>query len=308
MCAQVAAQASPVIGWIHGETMESQRPFMPAFHHGLAETGFIENRNVAIEHVWTAGQIERRPALTADLVHRSVALIVVDTTQLAQVAKAATTTIPVVFRSGGDAVEFGLVASYNRPGANLTGVAALSIDLTSKRLDVLHKMVPGASIGVLVGSNVPQYGAAEARDLQSAARALGLRIVVRNVATENEIAPAFATLVDQKVGALLMSSNLLFQNARDRILALAARQSIPTMFAESASVEAGALSSYGPDQNAVFRQLGLYVGRILKGEKPADLPVVQPSNFELVINLKTAKALGLTIPETLLATADEVIQ
>jgi len=301
-------QALPIVGWLHGESPEAQQIFMPAFHQGLAATGYVEGGNVAIEHVSADGQFERGRALASSLIRRQVALIVTDITLFAQIAKSATQTIPVVFLSGGDAVEFGLVASLNRPGGNLTGVSLLGPDLTAKRLEVLHKLVPSALIGALIGSRVPQYSSAEARDLQNAAGALGVSLAVHNVATESEIAAGFAMLVEQQVGAVLLSSSILFQRRRDQILALAARHAMPTMFWDSASVPAGALSSYGPDFAEVFQQAGRYVGRILKGEKPADLPVVQPSKFEFAINLRTAKQLGLTVPPTLLAIADKVIE
>jgi putative ABC transport system substrate-binding protein len=308
----VAARAQPrllpIVGWLHAFSQESQRTFMPAFYLGLAETGYAEGRNIAVEHVWASDQFERRPALVADLVRRQVAVIVTDATGIAQIAKAATQTIPIVFLAGGDPVEFGLVASFNRPGGNLTGVFSMGPDLTAKRLEVLHKLVPGASIALLLGSTVPQYAEAEVKDLQSAARALGVPVAVYSVASEGEIAPAFATAVAQRAGALLMSANVLFQNARDQVISLAAQYAIPTMFADSESVAAGGLLSYCTDSADMYHQSGLYVGRILKGERPADLPIVQSTKFEFAINLQTAKRLGLTVPPTLIAIADKVIE
>jgi putative ABC transport system substrate-binding protein len=307
--AQAQQRALPIIGWLHAGSSQTMRDIIPAFFWGLSEMGFGEGRNVTIEHRWTDGQIDRRPALAADLVRRQVAIIVADSTNTARVAKDATKTIPIVFMAGGNPVEFGLVASFNRPGGNLTGIAMLGPDLSAKRLELLHKMVPAAaSIAILAGPAGRQYTETETSDLQSAARVLGLRVQVYNLGSKSEIAAAFARLIEQKAGAVLMTSNLIFRDARDQIISLAARHAIPTMFYDSAPVAAGALSSYGPDNVDAYYQAGLYTGRILRGEKPADLPVLQPTKFLFALNSNTAKALGLTIPETLLATADEVIE
>jgi putative ABC transport system substrate-binding protein len=238
-----------------------------------------------------------------------VAVIFAATTSSALAAKAATQTIPIVFTLGSDPVALGLVASLNRPGRNLTGVAVLAAEIATKRLALLHELVSAiASIALLVNPANPNYVQAETKDLQSAARVLGVRVLVLNGGTESDVAAAFATLVEQQVSALLISADTFFYTARQQILSLAARYAIPTMFYDRESVVAGGLLSYGAEQPDILRQVGLYAGRILKGEKPADLPVIQPTKFELTINMKTAKALGLTIPETLLATADEVIQ
>jgi putative ABC transport system substrate-binding protein len=282
---------------------------MPAFYRGLAEAGYEEGRNVVIEHRWAEGRLERRPALVADLVARQVAVIFVETTNFAQIAKAATETIPIVFTAGADPVEFGLVASLNRPGGNVTGVATLGVEVTAKRLELLHKLVPSAGlIGVFVGAANLQFTQDETRELQSAARVLGARLLILNVATENDVAAAFSVLNEKGAGALLLSANTVFQQARVEIILLATRHSMPTMFWDTAATEAGALSSYGPDSSTTYRQAGLYTGRILKGEKPADLPVQQVTKFEFIINLKTAKALGLAVPPTLLAIADQAIE
>jgi putative tryptophan/tyrosine transport system substrate-binding protein len=224
-------------------------------------------------------------------------------------ANSATQTIPIVFTMGSDPVALGLVSSLNRPTANLTGAVTLSGDIATKRLALLHELVPAiTSIAILVNPANPSYVQAETKDFQSAAIVLGVRVLVLNGATESDIAAAFATLVEQHVSALLIGADSFFNAVRQQIMSLAARYAVPTMFYDRASVAAGGLLSYGTDRRDSFHQVGLYAGRILKGEKPADLPVVQPTKFELVINLKTAKALGLTVPETLLATADEVIQ
>jgi putative tryptophan/tyrosine transport system substrate-binding protein len=300
--------AVPTIGWLDSQSPEAARESVPAFKQGLAETGYVEGRNVAVEYRWAENDSDRLPALAADLVRRRVAAIVALGTPSALAAKAAIQTIPIVFRVGADPVEIGLVASFNRPGGNLTGIANVGAYIVSKRLALLHELLPTVMIATLVNPANPRFAQIETRDLQAAAGVLGVRMLVLNGGTPSDIAQAFATLVERQAGALLISSDALFMASRDQITSLAARYAIPTMFVDSASAAAGALLSYGSDLLEVNRQVGLYAGRILKGEKPADLPVVQPTKFELVINLETARALGLTIPETLLATADEVIQ
>jgi putative ABC transport system substrate-binding protein len=309
LAARAQQRPVPTIGWLDSESLESVREYLPAFRKGLAEIGYVEGRNVIVEYRWAEHDNDRLSALAADLVRRQVALIVAPTTSSALAAKAATQTIPIVFAMGSDPVALGLVASLNRPTGNLTGVAVLGAEIAPKRLALLHELVPAvASIAMLVNPANPNYVQAETKDLQSAAHVLGLRVLVLNGGTESDIAAAFATLVDRQVSALLISADTFFYAEGHQIMSLAARYAIPTMFYDRASVAAGGLLSYGPDLRDGLRQVGVYAGRILKGEKPADLPVVQPTKFELVINLKTAKPLGLTIPETLLATADEVIQ
>ena len=262
-----------------------------------------------VEYHWAENDSDRLSALAADLVRRHVALIVALGTSSALAAKAATQNIPIVFQTGSDPVALGLVASLNRPTGNLTGVAVLAGDIAPKRLALLHELVPSiTSIAMLVNPANPSLLQAETKDLQSAAHVLGMHVLVLNGGTESDIAAAFAILVEQQINALLISADSFFYAASHQIISLAARYAIPTMVGDRASVAAGGLLSYGRDTRDGSRQVGLYAGRILKGEKPADLPVQQPTKFELVINLKTAKALGLTIPETLLATADEVIQ
>jgi putative ABC transport system substrate-binding protein len=308
--AQAQKASPPIIGWLHAYSLEAQHAFMPAFHQGLAEIGFIEGRNVTMEHLWDEGNYDRRPTLAAELVRRQVSVIVTDTTFSTEVAKAATRTIPIVMAmAGGNPVEFGVVESLNHPGGNVTGVAMLGIDVTSKRLQLMSQLVPSAGlIAALVGPKGRLFTEAETRNLQSAARVLGVPVLILNVGTESDIAAAFETLTAQKAGALLLSVSVRFQQAREHIVALAAQHMMPTMFWDDVAVAAGALASYGPDFPSGYHQAGLYVGRILKGEKPADLPVVQPTKFEFVINLKTAKALGLIVPPTLLAIADKVIE
>jgi putative tryptophan/tyrosine transport system substrate-binding protein len=303
------AAGMPVIGIVHAESMEMSPRFMLSFSKGLAEVGFVEGRNVAIEHRWDEGHAERHDALVADLMHRQVSVIFVNTTGLARMAKEATRTIPVVFLAGGNPVEFGVVASLNRPGGNVTGVALLATELMGKRLELLHKLVPGTGpIGFFVRP-AGQYTEAETRDLPSAARTLGIKVTVFNIADDGDLQRGFAKLVEQKARALLLSANVVFDSqVRNQIILLAARDRVPTMFNASSSAVAGALASYGPDFLGAYQQAGNYAGRILKGDKPGDLPVLQPTKLELVFNLKTAKMLGLEVPPNLLALADEVIE
>jgi putative ABC transport system substrate-binding protein len=306
-----AQQATiPVIGWLHGGSAEAAREALPAFHQGLAEIGYVEGRNVLVEYHWAEGDADRLRSLAADLVRRRVTVIVALPSILAaRAAEAATKTIPVVFMLGVNPVELGLVASFNHPGGNLTGLSAQSAEIAAKRLALLHEMVPAAtSIGMLVNPGNSYFTQIETSDLPSVARVLGVRVHILNAGTESDITTAFATLAERQAGALLMGSDFFFWAARGQIISLAARYKIPTMFFDSAAVPAGGLVSYAASLRDIFRQLGIYAGRILKGETPANLPVMQPTKFELVVNLKTANDLGLTIPETLLATADEVIQ
>jgi putative ABC transport system substrate-binding protein len=301
------------IGWLHGQSPDSMRDYIPAFQRGVAATGYLVGGDLTVEHRWAEGHRERYEPLAAELVRRQVSVIVADTSGVARVAKAATQIIPIVFVSTRDPVEFGLVASFNRPGGNLTGMHVFN--LLAKRLDLVHKLVPAAkTIAMLVAASAttPDYADENIGDFKSAASALGIRALVLNVGYEDvqrDINAVFATIADQNVNALLIGSfGVVLQPAQEQIISLATQHKIPTIFRDRVSAAAGALSSYGPDLVNAWRQAGLYVGRILKGEKPAELPVMQPTKFELVINLKTAKTLGLTVPETLLATADEVIQ
>jgi putative tryptophan/tyrosine transport system substrate-binding protein len=309
LAARAQQPAMPTVAWLDFGSPEGAREAVPAFQRGLEDIGYVDGRNVVIEYDWAEGHSDRLQALAADLARRQVAVIVASGTPSALAVKEATKTIPVVFRMGSDPVELGLVASLNRPGGNLTGLASRAADITAKRLALLHELIPAvSSIGMLVNPANPNYARAETRDLHSAAHTLGVRVLVLNGGSESDIAAAFATLVEQRAGALLVSADTFFYGTRDQIVSLAARHAIPTMFFESASVAAGGLLSYGPDLVDANHQAGVYTGRILRGEKPADLPIVQPTKFELMINLKTAKALGLTVPANLLAQADEVIE
>jgi putative tryptophan/tyrosine transport system substrate-binding protein len=307
IAARAQQPAVPVIGFLH----EGQRhpvALTNAFHRGLSESGVIEGRDVTIEDRWAEGQYDRLPALAADLVGRRVAVIAADLLLAGLAAKAATQSIPVVFVTGSDPVAAGLVSSFSRPTGNLTGIAFMFTLLMSKNLQLLRELVPGAStIGVLVNTN-NRNSEPQLRELQAAARALGLQLVVLSAASEHEIDSAFASLAGRPVGAMLDTADGFLFGREHQIVALSARYSVPTMYPLSRYVEAGGLISYGANLSDAFRHMGNYVGRVLKGARPGDLPVLQSAKFELVINLQTAKTLGLTVPPTLLATADEVIE
>jgi putative ABC transport system substrate-binding protein len=298
----------PVIGFIHPETPDLAEYLVRAFRQGLNETGYVEGRNVAIDYRWAQSQNDQLPALTADLVRRKVTVIVTSSTLGVLAAKAATTTIPVAFYTGGDPVALGFVASLSRPGGNLTGVTGLNAELGPKRLELLHELLPAAStIPVLVDRNGRSAGALPS-DIQAAARALGVQLHVLHASAERDFDTAFAALARLRVGALMINPNLLFNTRSEQLAALTVRHAVPAIFQFREFAAAGGLMSYGGSITDNYRLLGTYSGRILKGEKPADLPVQQSTRIELIINLKTAKALGLTIPETLLGRADEVIE
>jgi putative ABC transport system substrate-binding protein len=299
----------PVIGYLGASSAGSTRIELEAFRQGLTDAGFVEGRNVATEYRWAEGRNGRFPALATELVVRHIGVMVVNSNAGAVAAKAATSTIPIVFMMGGDPVKFGFVASFNRPGGNLTGVAVLTDVLIKKRLELLHELVPNATvIAVLLNPANPDIDT-RVRDVQAAAQAIGQQIHVLMASTPSEIDTAFATLAERRFGALLVHADaFLSEERRQQIIALAAHHRVPAGFEQRSIVEAGALMSYGADRSEVYRQVGVYAGRILKGEKPADLPVVQPTRFELVLNLIVAKALGLKVPPTLLAIADEVIE
>jgi putative tryptophan/tyrosine transport system substrate-binding protein len=298
--------ALPVIGILQPSTRKPEGG--DAFLRGLAETGYVEGRNVAIETRWAEDRVDRLPALAADLVRLNVAVIVAAGAPAALAAKAATQTIPVLFYVGFDPVQIGLVASLARPSGNMTGVAGLFSETGEKRLELLHEMVPAAtSIAVLFNSS---YRAIVGNPSlpRNAARSLGLRLEVVDASRQSDIEPAFAKMAQQRVDAVMVTVDPLFRSHVDQVVALAVRHAIPAMFPSKEAVKAGGLISYEPVEADLVRQMGVYTGRILKGEKPADLPVQLPTRFELVINLKTAKALGLDVPAKLLALADEVIE
>jgi putative ABC transport system substrate-binding protein len=307
LAARAQQPAMPVVGFLHTSTAAPFLDMVGAFRKGLNEAGFIEGQNVAIEYRWAEFQYDRLPALAADLVARRVTVISVFGPPAALAAKAATVTIPIVFSVGVDPVDTGLVASLNRPGGNLTGVTLLTASLGAKRVGLLRELIPKADLmAVLV--NTTSEGMTQAKDVQDAARKAGLRAIVLNAATDADIDAAFATLSRQRIGGLMVGGDQFLDTRRDRIVALAARHSMPTIYHRRVFVAGGGLMSYGTSIADVYRHVGVYTGRILKGEKPADLPVLQPTKFELVINLKAANALGLTIPPGVLAIADEVIE
>jgi len=305
-----ALQATmPVIGFLSPQSAEDYYKYITIpFHKGLRETGYVEGQNVAAEYRYADNQFDRLPALAADLVRRRVAVIVAAGAEAAQAAKAATTTMPIVFLAGGDPVALGLVASLNRPGANVTGSADLTGELAPKRLQLLHDLIPNAApFGVLADPAVVDIQSTIA-NLQAAARRLGLQLVIVNARADSDLEMAFVTLSQHRVGAVLVGTGSIFARRLEQLAALAARHALPAISPYREYALAGGLISYGSSLGYGFRQVGIYTGRILKGEKAADLPVEQATKIDLVINLKTAKALGLTVPETLLATADEVIQ
>jgi putative ABC transport system substrate-binding protein len=309
LAARAQQPAMPVVGFLEIQSAKGWDPYVGAFRQGLREAGFVEGRNVTIEYRWAENQDDRLPALAADLVRRQVAVIAVPGgLPAAQAAKALTTTIPIVFQAGADPVRQGLVASLNRPGGNITGFSNITPELAAKRLGLLHELVPNVTIvATLIIPSGLNYEVTR-RDLQEAGRALGLQLVFQNVSSDSDIDAAFATLVNQQAGAVLMNDGILFNNRREKLVALAARYRIPAVYTFPEFAAAGGLMSYASSLADAYRQTGIYVGRILKGEKPADLPVLQPTKFELVINMKTAKTLGLTVPASLLAIADEVIE
>jgi putative ABC transport system substrate-binding protein len=307
--AHAQQKAMPVIGYLGAGASGPSAANVAKVRQGLSETGFVEGHNLTIQYRWAEGRFDRMPAFAADFVGRTVDVIVATADPAAHAAKNATSTIPIVFVAGADPVRQGLVASLARPGGNLTGVSFFIVDLHPKRFELLRELVPRAGeVALLVDPRVPVVGDMVVRDAQEAARVQGMELHILNASTESEIDAAFAALVQRQADALFVASNPLFFNRREQIVALVARHAVPAIYDLREFVEAGGLISYGTSFPAVFRQIGIYAGKILKGAKPADLPVLQPTTFELVINLKTAKALGLTIPPSILSRADEVIE
>jgi putative ABC transport system substrate-binding protein len=301
--------AMPVVGFVNAASPQPYARMLSAFLKGLSETSYVENQNVKIEYRWAEGKIDRLPALVADLVHREVTVIAATGTPAALAAKAATTTIPIVFEIGSDPVQLGLVASLNRPGGNVTGIAQLAIEVAPKRLELLHEMIPKARIIALLADPTDRaifenttLGA------QSAARSLGLELHVLNVSTDHDLDAAFANLVQSRAGGVVISGGQFFNSRSKQLAAAALQHAVPTISPYVDIAGVGGLMSYGTSITDAYRLAGIYTGRVLKGEKPADLPVQQATKVELIINPKTAKALGITVPSSLIGRADEVIE
>jgi putative ABC transport system substrate-binding protein len=298
---------TPMVSFINSETLDLNGHQVVAFGRGLSEAGYVPGKDAVIEYRWAEGRDDRLPALVADIIRRQPSVIVGNTPS-ALAAKRVTATIPIVFTSGADPVALGLVASLNRPGGNVTGVSFLATKLEAKRLGLLREFLPSMTrIACLIDPKYP-FASNQVQDLSEAARAVGLNVEVENASTKRDIERVFGTLASKNVGALLVGAAPLFNHWRDEIVALAAQHALPAIYEWREFAEAGGLIAYGASLPDSYRQAGVYAGRILKGEKPADLPVLQPTKFELVINLKTARALGLTVPPTLLSLADEVIE
>jgi putative ABC transport system substrate-binding protein len=310
LAAHAQQPAMPVIGFLHSASAAAYAAPLAAFRKGLSEAGYVEGQNVAIEYRWAEGQNDRLPALAAELVRRRVAVIVTPgSTAATLAAQAATATIPIVFIIGANPVKIGLVASLNRPGGNATGINDFGVEIGAKRLGLLHELLPGAArFGVLVNPDNPFITESFVTELQMAASAIGRQIEVVTASTNGDIDTAFAALVKKRADALLISPDALFVTRRVQLIMLAVRHTLPALYHRRELAEAGGLMSYGSDLSDQYRQTGLYVSRILKGEKPAEMPVQLPTKFEFVINLQTAKTIGLDIPPTLLARADEVIE
>jgi putative tryptophan/tyrosine transport system substrate-binding protein len=309
LAARAQQPTMPVIGYLDAGAPETSARLAAAFRKGLAETGYTESRNVAIEYRWARNEYDRLSEMASDLVRRQVIVIAaMGGSPTALAAKAATTTIPIVFGFGGDPVQTGLVASLNRPGGNITGVVTMNLELAAKRLGLLHELVPGATrFAVLINAN-NSAAASLTRDALAATAPARWQIEFLAVSTNRDLSAAFASLAQKRADALMVTPELLFVSRRVQLLTLAARYAVPTIYPSREFTEAGGLMSYGSSFTDMYRQAGIYTGRILKGEKPADLPVMQPTTFELVINLQTAQALGIDVPTTLLARADEVIE
>ena len=307
IAARTQQSAMPVIGFLRSVSLADVADLVTAFRQGLKEGGYVEGQNVAIEFRSAEGHLDRLPALVADLIGRPVAVIV-GNLNAALAAKAATTTIPIIFGTGSDPVRDGLVASINRPGGNITGVMFLVTELGSKRLDLLRQLVPTATLIAMLVNPGSVDTEAERRDVQAAAQRLGQQLIILDASSDRDIETSFATFVQRGAGALIVGAGAFLFSNRERLVALAARYALPAIYADPEDAVAGALMSYGPSIVDAYRQIGIYAGRILNGEKPADLPVLQSTKFDLVINLRTAKALGLAVPQALLVAADEVIE
>jgi putative ABC transport system substrate-binding protein len=308
LAARAQQPAMPVVGFLNGASPEGFAPYVAAFREGLKEAGYVESQNATIEYRWAEGRYDRLPALAADLVGRKVTVIAATSSPAARAAKAATSTVPIVFTTGDDPVELGLVASLSRPGGNVTGVSNLIVQLGSKQLGLLRELAPGTTtVAVLTNPNFPGTER-QLRDVEVAALVLGLKLIVLRASSEQEMETAFATMAGQARVALLVAVDPSFLDRRDHIVSLAARHAIPAIYPLRQFAVAGGLMSYGTDFADSYRQAGIYTGRILRGEKPADLPVQRSTKFEFVINFRTAKALGLAVPNSMQLLADEVIE
>jgi putative tryptophan/tyrosine transport system substrate-binding protein len=300
--------AMPAVGFVGSTSPGSLRDGLAGFHRGLTETGYVEGQNVAIEYRWAEGQYDRLPALAADLVHRHVAVIAAIETPSAMAAKAATATIPIVFFTGGDPVQLGLVASLRRPDGNLTGVTALNVEIGAKRLELLHELVPTASVIVLLVNPTNALTEAITTNLQAAAHALGLQLHILTASTERDFDAVFARLMQLRAGGLVIAPDAFFNSRSEQLATLALRHAVPAIFQYREFAAAGGLISYGGSRADVYRPVGVYTGRVLNGAKPSELPVQQVTKVELILNLKTAKTLGITVPLPLSGRADEVIE
>ena len=308
LAARAQQPAMPLVGFLHSGSPEPFAPNVAAFRQGLTDTGFVEGRNVAIEYRWARGQYDRLPALAADLVQHQATIIAADGAGAALAAKAATSEIPIVFMVGPDPVELGLVNSLNRPGGNMTGLSMFNVSLDQKRFELLRELVPTAATFALLINPKGPPAELHTKELEAAARTGGQQFITLRASEDRDLGPAFANLVPQRTDALIVVPDPFFDSRRDQLVDLAARHSVPTVYGWREFPVAGGLMSYGIKFADVSRQVGVYVGRILKGAKPADLPVMQPTKFELVLNLKTAKTLGLEVPTAILLRADEVIE
>ena len=307
--ARAQQPAMPVVGFLNAASAKNYARQLSAFVKGLGEAGYVEGQNVAIKYRWAEGHIDRLPAMAADLVHRQVAVIAATSTPAALAAKAATTTIPIVFETSGDPIKLGLVASLNRPGGNVTGVTQLTVGLAPKEMEVLHELLPSARVmALLVNPADPALAETATKEMQAAALTLGLELHVLNASAERDFDAVFAKLVEFRAGGLVIGGDALFTSRSEQLAALAARHAVPAAYKGREFAAAGGLLSYGTDITDSYHLAGNYTGRILKGDKPADLPVQQATKIELIINLKTAKALGLNVPNTLIGRADEVIE
>jgi putative tryptophan/tyrosine transport system substrate-binding protein len=307
--ARAQQSAMPVVGFLGAPSAAPYARYIAAVHQGLKEVGYIERQNVAMEYRWADSQYDRLPILAADLISRRVAVIVpIGGAPAVLAAKAATSSIPIVFNVGADPIQLGLVSNFNRPSGNITGVAMMTLEMETKRLELLHELAPAsAPIAILLNPSNAQAQSQE-REIQRAAGVIGRQVLVLNAGTEQEIEKAFAALVRERAGALLVGADTFFVSQAVLFVVLTARHAIPTIYPFRSYVDAGGLMSYGTSLLDAYRLTGVYTGRVLKGEKPADLPIVQPTKFELALNLKTARAVGISIPPTVLARADEVIE